>query len=264
MIQDTPQSDKMLGKFKLEPVLAAGGAALVTGAAHRIGKAIVERLASAGAPVVIHYNGSEAAAAQLASKVESAGGKAAALQADLSDAEAAENLCKQAAHAIGQPITCLINNASIFENDSPATFTAAAFDANMAVHARAAALLAQTMQAALPDHQSGVIINMLDQKTFNPDPAFFSYTISKYALYGLTEVLARAFAPKTRVNGVALGLTLPPPSMTAERFAELQADRPLGGGASVEDVLDAVEYLLRAQKVTGQILCVDGGEHMGK
>lgn len=263
MIQDAPQSDKMSGKFRLDPMLPKGGAALVTGAAHRIGKALALMLAASEAPVVVHYNNSRKAAETVVAEIIDSGGRAAALPADLSDAAAATALCNQASDAIGAPIVCLINNASVFENDSPTSFKADDFDLNMAVHSRAAALLAQSMQNALPSEMHGVIINMLDQKTFNPDPAFFSYTISKYALFGLTEILARAYAPITRVNGVALGLTMPPPSMSPSRFAELQAGQPLGSGASVEDVVDAVRFLIGAEKTTGQVVCVDGGEHMG-
>jgi len=264
MIQDPPQTNNMSGKLALSPILRLGGAALVTGGGHRIGRATALMLATAGAPVIIHYNRSQIAAESLVAEIIGSGGRAAALPANLADAAAAAALCNQASQAIGGPIVCLINNASVFENDSPASFEADDFDTNMAIHARAAALIAQSMQNALPDNLPGVIINMLDQKVFNPDPTFFSYTISKYALFGLTEVLARAYAPRTRVNGVALGLTLPPPSMSPTRFAELQADRPLGSGASVEDVVDAVRFLVNAEKTTGQVICVDGGEHMAK
>lgn len=254
----------MSGNPELSPILPEGGAALVTGAGHRIGRAIALMLATEGASVVIHYNRSQIAAEALVAEITDTGGRAAALKANLSDAAAAAALCNQASQVIDAPIVCLINNASVFENDSPESFKADDFDTNMAIHARAVALLAQSMQNALPNNLHGVIINMLDQKTFNPDPLFFSYTISKYALFGLTEVLARAYAPRTRVNGVALGLTLPPPSMSSTRFAELQAGSPLGGGASVEDVVDAVRFLVGAEKTTGQVLCVDGGEHMRK
>lgn len=263
MIQHAPQTPKMPTKFETAPILHPGTGVLVTGGGIRIGAALVEMAAASGASVAIHYNTSSAAAEALAEKVTASGGHAVPIQADLTEPNATAALCDMAASTIGTPIACLINNASLFENDSPANFATSDFDANMAIHARAPAQLAQAMRRALPDSMPGVIINMLDQKSFNPDPEFFSYTISKYALLGLTEVLARALAPMVRVNGVALGLTLPPPSMSEARFAELQATQPLNAGAEVSDVVRAVNYLIGADKVTGQVLCVDGGEHMG-
>lgn len=220
-------------------------------------------LAETGWPTVIHCNGSRAEAEALAAEISEGGGMAAVIQADLTDAKAAHGAIAAACRAIGQPVACLINNASIFEPDRPDDFAADDFDRNMAVHARAPALLAQAIAAQSPAVMDGVIVNLLDQKSFNPDPSFFSYTISKFALLGLTQVLARALAPAIRVNGVALGLTLPPPEMSADRFQELHSRAPLGQGAEPADAVAAIRYLIGAKKVTGETLIVDGGEHMG-
>jgi NAD(P)-dependent dehydrogenase (short-subunit alcohol dehydrogenase family) len=239
------------------------GAALVTGGGKRIGREIALMLGHTGRPVVVHFNHSKIDADQTVNDINATGGHAVLIQADLSEAEAAASLITMARHAVGLPITCLINNASIFEPDHPGTFTSADFDRNMDIHARAPALLAKAMAAQAPPIPGGVIINLLDQKSFNPDPSFFSYTISKYALLGLTEILARALAPSIRVNGVALGLALAPPEMTDARFQELQARLPLDNGATPADVLAAVKFLVETKSVTGEIICVDGGEHMG-
>ncbi len=239
------------------------GAALVTGGAKRIGRAIATMLAEAGWPVAVHCNGSIAAAEATVAEIVAAGGHAAIVPADLTDLDATDALVVQAAAALGRPIACLINNASIFEPDRLANFANADFDRNMAIHARAPAQLARAMAAQSPPILEGVIVNLLDQKSFNPDPSFFSYAISKYAMLGLTEVLARALAPRIRVNGVALGLTLPPPEMTEARFRELHARPPLGRGADVGDVVDAVKFLVEARRITGETIIVDGGEHMG-
>lgn len=266
MLEDEMQFPKIQDESAVSaraPIPAKIGAALVTGSAKRIGKALALMLAGEGMPVVIHHHHSADAAAATAAMITDAGGRAIALTADLCDAAATQALMARATDAIGAPIACLINNASIFKNDAPETFQAVAFDQNMAIHARAPALLSQAMAALLPAHMHGVIINMLDQKSFNPDPSFFSYAISKYALLGLTETLARALAPRIRVNGIALGLTLPPPQMSEARFTELHTRPPLGRGAEVADVVAAARYLIHAPKVTGDILRVDGGEHMG-
>ena len=239
------------------------GAALVTGGGRRIGREIALMLGQTGRPVVVHFNHSDIDADQTVTDINAAGGRAVAVQADLSVAHAAAGLIRSAGQTIGQPITCLINNASIFEPDRPDTFASEDFDRNMDIHARAPALLAQSMAAQAPILSDNVVVNLLDQKSFNPDPAFFSYTISKYALLGLTEVLARALAPSIRVNGVALGLTLPPPEMTGARFQALQAQLPLNHSATPADVVAAVKFLIETRSVTGEIIFVDGGEHMG-
>jgi len=244
-------------------VQAGENAALVTGGAKRIGREIALMLAARGWPVVVHCNRSTDDAERTAAEIRAAGGAAAVAAADLADAAATGRLIDAAAAAIGRPVGCLVNNASIFEQDRVGTFDPADFDRNMAVHARAPAQLAQAMAAQRPAPAAGVIVNLLDQKSFNPDPGFFSYTISKFALLGLTQVLARALAPSIRVNGVALGLTLPPPEMTEARFRELHARAPLGSGAEVADVVDAVRFMVEAGRVTGETLIVDGGEHMG-
>jgi NAD(P)-dependent dehydrogenase (short-subunit alcohol dehydrogenase family) len=241
----------------------AAGAALVTGGGKRIGREIALMLGARGRSVAVHCNSSLSEAEATVAEIVAAGGKAAVVQADLTQASAAAGLVDAASAAIDEPIDCLINNASIFKNDSPANFSADAFDRNMAIHARAPALLAQAMANRLADDAAGVIVNLLDQKSFNPDPTFFSYTISKFALLGLTQVLARALAPKIRVNGVALGLTLPPETMSDARFRELQERQPLGRGAQPNDVVAAIEFLIDAPAVTGETIIVDGGEHMG-
>ncbi len=240
------------------------GAAMVTGGARRIGREIALTLARAGRPVVVHFNHSADDAALTVRAIEGLGGRAVAVTADLADADAAAGLIARASAAIGMPIDCLVNNASIFAYDRPRTFKSDDFDRNMAIHVRAPALLAQGLAAQRPKLTRGVIVNLLDQKSFNPDAAFFSYTISKHALLGLTHVLARALAPGIRVNGVALGMTLAPPGMSDEKFQEIQAGAPLGRGASPAEIARAVLFLIESEAVTGETLLVDGGEHMGR
>lgn len=238
------------------------GAALVTGGARRIGREIACMLAATGWPVVIHYNTSRTEAEDAAEAIRKTGGRAMTLQADLTDAEATAALVPAAAKAIGASIGCLINNASAFENDSPTRFEPTDFDRNMAIHARAPAQLAAAMAEQKPAVADGVVINLLDRKSYNPDPGFFSYAVSKYALRGLTEILAKSLAPHIRVNAVALGLVLPPASMSAARAAELGQKTLLGRAADLADVLEAVRFLIEAESVTGQVMHIDSGERL--
>jgi NAD(P)-dependent dehydrogenase (short-subunit alcohol dehydrogenase family) len=238
------------------------GCALVTGGAQRIGREISLRLAEDGWPVVIHYNSSNSEALETAKLIIEAGGQAWTVSGDLSQKTTPEAVMHEASRKAEQPVTCLVNNASIFEDDRAENFISDNFDRNMAIHARAPAQLAAALVNNLPEDLEANIINLLDQKSFNPDPLFFSYSLSKFALFGLTQTLAVSLAPRVRVNGVALGMTLPPPSMTQSRFKELQGMTLLKRGAAPADIAEAVSYLTRANFVTGEVIAVDGGERL--
>ncbi|NKB47956.1 MAG: SDR family oxidoreductase [Alphaproteobacteria bacterium] len=235
--------------------------ALVTGAAQRIGRAIAQGLADDGWHVVIHYHRSADAANETAAAIEAAGGKATAIAADLSDPAAAARLVAAAAQATGE-LGCLVNNASMFAADDIATVGADSFDAMMAVNLRAPVLLSQAFAEALPDGAEGVIVNLLDQKLVNPNPDFLSYTLSKYGLSGLTTTLAMALGPRIRVCGVAPGLVLPSADQTPAQFASVHGRTPLGRGATAVDIAGAVRYLVSAVAVTGEVMLVDGGQHL--
>ena len=234
-------------------------AALVTGGAQRIGRAIVEALAADGYAVAIHHNRSGEAAQALAQAIVARGGRAVALGHDLARDDVAD-LVRAAAAALG-PLTLLVNNASLFERDDARTMTAASWDRHMAINARAPALLAQAFAAQAPAGADCCVVNLLDQKLWNQNPDFFSYTASKVALLGLNTTLAMALAP-IRVCGVAPGLTLPSEKMSAESFARAHILTPLGRGSTADDVAQAVRYLACARAVTGDVLLVDGGQHL--
>lgn len=236
----------------------------MTGAAQRIGRAIALGLAEDGWHVVVHYHRSADAAAETVVAIEAQGGTATAIAADLSDPAAAAGLITAAAQATGG-LGCLVNNASMFAADDIATVDAAGFDAMMAVNLRAPVLLSRAFAenlAAGADGADGVIINLLDQKLVNPNPDFLSYTLSKYGLSGLTTTLAMALGPRIRVCGVAPGLTLPSGDQPPGQFAAVQSRTPLGRGATAADIAGAVRYLVSAPAVTGEVVLVDGGQHL--
>jgi NAD(P)-dependent dehydrogenase (short-subunit alcohol dehydrogenase family) len=235
--------------------------ALVTGAGKRIGRAIALGLARAGWDVALHYRASEDEARATAADVQALGRRAVLLQCDLADEAAVRALLGRAIAALGA-VGCVVNNASQFEYDSAADFSPALLAAHMQANVGAPILLAQALHAATPAGAQAVVINLLDQKLFNLNPDFLSYTLSKAALHSATTMLAQALAPTVRVVGVAPGLTLLSGAQTEGGFAQAHQATPLGRSSEPQDVADAVCYLAGARAVTGTTLVVDGGQHL--
>lgn len=231
-----------------------GGAVLVTGGAKRLGAAIARACADAGAHVVIHYGRSADAARALAQEL---GG--ATVQGDLSDPTQATALFARARDAAGGPIAALVNSASAFEFDRPEAIDAGLAARLHAINAVTPALLAGAL-AAQADVEEGAVVNLLDQKLANPNPDFFSYSLSKYALAGATTMLAQALSPRVRVNAVAPGITLPSGGQSEDEFAAVASDNLLRHPVGAENVAAAVVYLLGARSVTGQTIYVDAGQ----
>lgn len=235
--------------------------ALVTGAGRRIGRVIALALAGRGWDVAVHYRDSEADALATVRAIEALGRRAAALACDLADEAATRRLLPAAAERLG-PVTCVVNNAARFDYDGAADFSQARLDAHMHINLAAPILLAQALHAALPDGAQGVAINLLDQKLFNLNPDFLSYTLSKAALQAATTMLAQALAPKVRVVGVAPGITLVSGAQSAAGFAAAHQATPLGRSSTPDDVAAAVCFLAEAPAITGSTLVVDGGQHL--
>jgi NAD(P)-dependent dehydrogenase (short-subunit alcohol dehydrogenase family) len=238
------------------------GAALVTGAGKRIGRAIALDLAKHGWSVAVHYHRSESEAADVVREIEAGGGRAVALHADLSREANAQALIPLAAEAFG-PLTCLVNNASLFEMDKIETVTRASWDAHIDTNLRAPLVLSQAFARQLPADANGVIVNMLDQRVWNLTPYFLSYTVAKMGLWTLTRTLALALAPRIRVNGIGPGPTLPSPRQTPDQFAQQCRAMPLGRGTTLAEICSAVRFILDTPAMTGQMIALDGGEHLG-
>ena len=231
---------------------------LITGGGKRLGAAIARAAAGAGWRVVIHYGRSANAARALA---EELGGVT--VQGDLADTADAAALFARARHAAGGPIAALVNSASSFEYDRPEAIDPALAARLHAINAVAPAMLAAEL-AGQDDVEGGVVVNLLDQKLANPNPDFFSYSLSKYALAGATEMLAQALAPRVRINAVAPGITLPSGDQSDAEFTAVAADNLLRRPVGAENVAEAVIYLLNARSVTGQTLYVDCGQRFVK
>ncbi|HMN70746.1 MAG TPA: SDR family oxidoreductase [Rhodoblastus sp.] len=237
------------------------GTVLVTGAARRIGRAIVERLARDGYALAVHSSARSMPEAEaLVAGIVAQGGRAIALAADLADPAEAGDLVAAAAR-LG-PLAHLVNNASIFEPDTAVGFVSADFDRNIAVNLRAPLLLAQAFAATLPEGAAGSIVNIVDQRVLRPDPHYFSYSISKAALLHATRTMAQAFAPRVRVNAVGPGPVLPNVNEGQEAFDAEIAVAPLRRAVDVAEVADAVAWLMGAPGVTGQMIAVDAGQHL--
>ncbi len=235
--------------------------ALVTGSAQRLGRTIALALAQAGHPVALHCRRSQAEARALAADIEATGGRAAVLAADLADETATAGLIAQATTALG-PVGVLVNNASTFQRDEWDTAGRASWDAHLEPNLRAPFVLIQAFAKALPSGVAGNVINLLDQRVWSLTPHFVSYTVSKAALWALTQSLALALAPRIRVNAIGPGPALPSPRQSAEQFAQQCAATPLGRGTSPDEVARAVLALLALPSVTGQMIALDGGQHL--
>jgi NAD(P)-dependent dehydrogenase (short-subunit alcohol dehydrogenase family) len=236
--------------------------ALVTGAARRIGRTIAVDLAARGWAVAVHYGTSADEAASVVNKIEGGGGRAAAFQADLRDDESVVGLIEKATAALG-PLTCLVNNASVFEDDKLESVSRDSWDLHMQVNLRAPFVLTQAFVPQVPVSAQGNVINILDQRVWNLTPHFTSYTLSKVALWTLTQTLAMALAPKVRVNAVGPGPTLKSTRQSEEQFARQWASLPLERQVMPQEIADAIRFILDAPSMTGQMIAVDGGQHLG-
>src|SRR3954470_15113085 len=235
--------------------------ALVTGAGMRVGRALAMALAADGFFTFVHYNRSAAAARRTVADIAAKGGKAKAVRADLSSARQAEALVGKC-RARGVRLVCLVNSASLFKLDRAPTATAGNFDLHMAVNLRAPLLLSQALARQLPKDEVGLIVNLEDQKLFNLNPDFLTYSLSKVGLHGLTHMLAQALAPRVRVMAIAPGLTLQGLHQTTERFAEQHVANPLAVGVSPDDLVRALRYIVQTPSVSGDTLIVDAGKHL--
>ena len=245
---------------------------LVTGAGTRLGRAMALYLARRGHDVAVHYARSREGAEQTAAEIRALGRHAVTLPADLLHEAQTTDLLPAAAEALGGPITCLVNNASIFEYDTVSTATRESWDRHMESNLRAPFVLTQAMaaqgveptrDAAGEPVATGLIVNMIDQRVRKLTPEFMTYTIAKMGLWAMTRTTAQALAPAIRVNAIGPGPTLQGHRQSAAHFAAQRANTIAGRGANCDDITAALGYFLDAPAVTGQLLCVDGGQHLG-
>ncbi|MDO5613110.1 MAG: SDR family oxidoreductase [Paracoccus sp. (in: a-proteobacteria)] len=246
------------------------GAALITGAARRLGRAMALYLAGRGHPVAIHYDRSADEAEAVAQQARDMGVPAIALQADLLDDDATRALIPAACAALG-PLSVLVNNASIFEYDTIHSATRASWDRHIGSNLRAPFWLMQDFAAQAPPadlsgkepRATGLIVNMVDQRVLKPTPEFMTYSLAKAGLWALTRTAAQALAPAIRVNAIGPGPTMRGARQSQQHFDGQRAATILQRGAGPDDVVAALGYFLDAPAVTGQLICVDGGQHLG-
>jgi NAD(P)-dependent dehydrogenase (short-subunit alcohol dehydrogenase family) len=233
--------------------------ALITGAAHRIGRALALALAADGWAVAVHYRASRTEAVTLAAEINAAGGKAAILPADLSDVAAVQALPQACAEAFSPP-SLLLNNASLFEDDTLHTATPQSWDAHMACNLRAPVFLTQAFAQIAPPGSN--VINIIDQRVLRPTPDFFSYAASKAGLWVVTRTMAQALAPHIRVNAIGPGPVMQSVHQTPEDFAAECDSTLLKRGVDVADIVAAVRFILAAPSMTGQMIALDSGQHL--
>ena len=247
------------------------GAALVTGGARRLGRAMALALARRGHDVVVHYAGSGEEAAEVVAEIGALGRRAVAVQSDLLEDARTATLIARAREAIGAPLAVLINNASIFEYDRIDTATRESWDRHIESNLRAPVMLTQDFAAQAPQAEpdargepvaQALVINMIDQRVLKLTPEFASYTVAKMGLWAFTRTAAQALAPHIRVNAIGPGPTLRGGRQSESHFARQRAATLLQRGANEDDIISALGYFLDAPAVTGQLLCVDGGQHL--
>jgi NAD(P)-dependent dehydrogenase (short-subunit alcohol dehydrogenase family) len=245
--------------------------ALVTGAGARLGQAMALYLGARGYDVAVHYAGSKDGASDTVAQLAALGRAGVALQADLLDEDATQALVGRASDALGGPLSCLVNNASIFEYDNIEDATRASWDRHLDSNLRAPFVLTQNFAAQVPEPENdgtgepiaqGLIVNMLDQRIHKLTPEFMSYTIAKMGLWAMTRTTAQALAPRVRVNGIGPGPTLQGQQQTKAQFDTQRAATVLKRGANPTDITAALGYFLDAPAVTGQMIAVDGGQHL--
>lgn len=245
--------------------------ALVTGAGKRLGRAMALFLADRGHDVAVHYNASADEAEAVVDEIKAKGGHAVAVQADLLDENAVQALLPNAADALGGPISTLVNNASIFEYDNIGTATRDSWDRHIESNLRAPFVLAQALYAQVPDAATdengeplarGLVVNMIDQRVRKLTPEFMTYTIAKMGLWAFTRTAAQAMADKVRVNAIGPGPTLQGGRQSDSHFEKQRAATVLGRGANTSDITNALGYFCDSPAITGQLLCVDGGQHL--
>jgi NAD(P)-dependent dehydrogenase (short-subunit alcohol dehydrogenase family) len=238
------------------------GIAIVTGAGARLGRAMALALGEDGWQVAVHYHTSREGAEETCALIRKAGGRAEPVQADLANEGARDGLVDRVAEQFGGPVSLLINSASAFHDDTALTHSRDDWDAHMEPNLRAPVHLAQQLADALPDGQKGHVINIIDQRVWKLNPIFFTYTLSKAALWQATQTLAQALAPDIRVNAIGPGPTLASVHQTPEEFAAEKAATLTGQGSSPEEIVRAMRYLIAATSVTGQMIASDGGQHL--
>jgi NAD(P)-dependent dehydrogenase (short-subunit alcohol dehydrogenase family) len=237
-------------------------AALVTGGARRIGRAIVDDLAAHGWAVAIHYNHSREDAEELATAIRARGGRAALVSADFADPDCAERVIEEAKAALG-PLTLLVNNASIFEKDGVGALELGLWNRQIAVNLTSPVMLAQAFAKQVPADVEGNIINLLDQRVFRPTPRYYSYQISKSGLWTATETMAQALAPHIRVNGIAPGPTLPNVRQTSERYRRQVDAILLKRAPDLAEFGRSIRYIVETRSITGEVIALDGGQRLG-
>lgn len=244
----------------MTPEFGSPRTAIVTGGAKRIGAAMTRALATDGWHVLIHCNRSGDEAEALRAEIETAGGSAAIVRADLAEPDAAAAIL--AACVGGPPPGLLVNNASRFEYDTHLDFDLGGWTRHLDINLRAPALLTQAFAGALPEGLNGLVVNMLDVKLFALNPDYFTYTVSKYGLLGLTELSARALAPRIRVNGIAPAVTMVSGPQSRENFAAAHVHNPLGRGVQVEEIVAALRFIVASPTLHGQVITLDAGQRL--